>query len=257
MIAPRRAAIAQAFSSAQAYDRHARVQRDIARQLAARIAMLPLGPNPRVLEFGCGTGFLTEALVDAQMGGEWLITDLSPAMAERCRARIGARWPCQFAALDAEYDRPKGDQRYDLICSSLAAQWFDDLAGALPHLIAQLAPGGHLIFTTLAQGSFAEWRAAHTAHGLAAGTPDYPSAAQLAALPPMHLRQPARVDCHIETHASARDFLRALKAIGAGTAAPTHQPINPAAMRRVMRHFEAGGAQVTYEVVTCHYRAGV
>ena len=58
------------------------------------------------------------------------------------------------------------------------------------------------------------------------------------------------VDRLTEQHPGARDFLRALKAIGAGTPAHGHRPLTPAELRRVMARFEAGGTTITYEVVT-------
>ena len=83
-----------------------------------------------------------------------------------------------FAAMDGEVLDIEGP--FDLIVSSLAFQWFADLPRAIGRLAHRLAPGGHLVFTTMAAGSFAEWRAAHD--GLASGTPDYPGADGLCAL---------------------------------------------------------------------------
>lgn len=249
MTSLRRQRIGAAFAAAQSYDRHAGVQRIVARALAARIAALDLPSAPRVLEIGCGTGFLTEALIEQGIPGEWLVTDLAPAMVARCRARIGDAPGRRFAVLDGEHGhRPEGAP-FDLICSSLALQWFDDLPAAAERLRGWLAPGGHLIFTTLAAATFAEWRAVHEALGLAAGTPQFPPAS---AFRP----EPAAVERHVERHASARDFLRALKAIGAGTPTAGHQPLRPADLRQVITRFDAAGAAVTYEVVTCHHRGG-
>ena len=243
----RYAQIARAFAGARDYDRHARIQREVARGLAARIAALDLPESPRVLELGCGTGFLTEALLDNGIGGDWLITDIAPAMVERCRARLGESPQRRFAVLDGEYGAPEGVP-YDLICSSLALQWFDDAPAALGRMKDWLAPGGHGLITTLGPGSFAEWRDAHAAEGLDSGTPPFAPVETFAALDPENLI----VENVVETHADARAFLRALKAIGAGTAAPDHRPLPPAALRRVMAAFERSTCKVTYEVVTCH-----
>lgn len=246
MTSPRRQRIGAAFSAAQDYDRHAGVQRTVARALAARIGALALPPAPRVLEIGCGTGFLTEALIEQGISGEWLVTDLAPAMLARCRARIGDAPGRRFTVLDGEHGPGPDGGPFDLICSSLALQWFDDLPAAAARLRGWLAPGGHLIFTTLAAETFAEWRAAHDAVGLVAGTPQFPPAAAFGPV--------ATVERHSERHASGREFLRALKAIGAGTAAAGHRPLGPADLRRVIARFDEAGAGVTYEVVTCHYR---
>jgi malonyl-CoA O-methyltransferase len=235
------ASVAAAFAAAADYDRHARVQRLVARALAARIAALPLPPAPRVLEIGCGTGFLGAALREEGLGGEWTITDVAPAMIARARARLGDG-PA-YVVLDGERDTAVGGP-FDLVCSSLATQWFADEPAALRRWREWLAPGGHVLVSTLGPGTFAEWRAAHEAAGLQAGTPRF---TPLPAFP-----APPLVELYRERHADARAFLRSLRAIGAQTAAPGHRPLSPARLRQVMRAFEAGGGIVSYEVVTCH-----
>lgn len=242
--------VARAFGAAQAYDSHARVQREVAQALATRIAALPLPPAPRVLEIGCGTGFLTQELRRQGLRGDWLVTDLAPAMVERCRARLGDAAGLAYAVLDGERG-PLPAGPFDLVCSSLALQWFDDAPAALARLGGLLAPGGHLVATTLLPGSFAEWRAAHLEEGLAPGTPAFAPLAAFEALPGAALS----VAMHREDHADARAFLHALKAIGAGTAQGGRRPLTPAQLRRVMARFDQGGATVGYEVLTCHLRS--
>jgi malonyl-CoA O-methyltransferase len=239
-------AVARAFAAAADYDSHARIQRLAARELARRIAGLELPPRPRLLEIGCGTGFLGAALREHGVAGDWLVTDLAPAMVERARARLGPS--AHYAVLDGEHGTPPGGP-FDLICASLATQWFADEPAALGHWREWLAPGGHVMAATLGPGTFAEWREAHAAEGLHAGTPDFTPPAAFEALA---LAEPLTVERYRERHDDARAFLAALRAIGAQTASPAHRPLSPGALRRVMRRFEAGGAIVSYEVVTCH-----
>lgn len=245
--------VARAFSSAQDYDANAHVQRRVAQGLAERVAALDLPENPHVLEIGCGTGFLTEPLAEHIRGGEWLVTDLSPAMLGRARRRLGARPGWRYAVLDGEHGTPEG--RFDLIVSSMTLQWFENLPAAVARMRGWLRPGGVLVFTTLAADTFAEWRAAHEAEGLTAGAQPFPSPAQLAAILPQAQLAPPQIERLTEPHDSARGFLLALKAIGAGTAAPDHRPLPAGALRRVMQRFEEAGASVTYEVATCLYGA--
>lgn len=243
----RRERILRAFAQAPDYDGQARIQRLVAQGLAARIAALDLPPQPRVLEIGCGTGFLTQALIDQGLGGIWTVTDVAPGMVGRCRRNIGETPSRRFAVLDGEHHAPE-EGPFDLVCSSLALQWFEDAPAALVRMGEWLAPGGHCMVTTLGPGSFAEWRAAHKVEGLAPGTPDFTPPEAFAALEPAGLH----VERHVERHENAHAFLRALKAIGAGTAAPHHRPLSPKQLRRVMARFEEAGSSVTYEVVTCH-----
>ncbi|WP_442679904.1 methyltransferase [Sphingomonas sp. ASY06-1R] len=234
--------VAAAFDRAADYDRHAIVQRQVAEGLAARIAGLRLPEGPRLLEIGCGTGLLGEMLVDRLPGAHWLMTDIAPAMVARARARFARRPEIRFAVMDGE--RPDAEGPYDLICSSLAAQWFADLPGTLARWRDRLGQGGRIAFTTLAAGSFAEWRRAHG--DLPCGLHFYPEAEALAAL-----GLEVSLERRILHHADARDFLRGLKAIGAGTPQPGHRPLTPAQLRTVMARFEAEGATATYVVATC------
>jgi len=250
----RRRRIGAAFAAAQDYDRHARVQHEVAVGLAQRIAALPLPPDARVLEIGCGTGFLTGELVRREVSGALLVTDLAPAMIQRCRARLGDEVGRAFRVLDGERGERPAEAPFDLIASSLAFQWFENLPAALARLAGWLAPGGTLAFTTLAEGTFAEWREAHAALGLASGTPHFPSAEQLRRMAPAGFEADISVATHAEPQGSAPAFLKALKAIGAGTAAAAHQPLPPGALRQVMARFDAGGAVATYEVATCLLR---
>lgn len=245
--------IGAAFSAADDYNQHARIQRLVAQELAARIAALPLPPRPRILEIGCGTGFLTEALIAQGISADWLITDISPDMIRRCRERIGEAADRRFAVLDGELGLPENPGSYDLICSSLALQWFDNPEQALSYTITWLRPGAHCLFTTLTSGSFTEWRTAHAIEGLSAGTLDFPDIAQVAKILPEMAQEPPRIARYVEHHDSALDFMRSLRAIGAHTARHQHAPLNPAQMRRVMRNFEEAGAAVSYEVASCHY----
>jgi malonyl-CoA O-methyltransferase len=247
-----RATVAQAFAGAHGYDEHARVQRAVAQGLARRIAALPLPTAPRTLEIGCGTGFLTQALCEHGLAGDWLITDLAPEMLDRARARLqplrapGPAPRLTFAQLDGEHGTPQGGP-FDLICASLATQWFASEPAALNRWRQWLAPGGQIMVATLGPGTFARWRAAHAAEGLEPGTLRFTPPETLAALHPAELL----VERHQEHHADARAFLRSVRGIGAGTAAPGHKPLSAAALRRVMQRFEAEGAIATYEVVTC------
>lgn len=241
---------AAAFDRAERYDAHAVVQRRVAAWLARRIAR---ARPARTLEIGCGTGFLREELPRAF--GDWLATDIAPAMVARAKRRLGG-WPgVRFAVLDAERPHVPAEPPFDLVTGSLVVQWFDDLPRGLARLLRLVRPGGRLVVTTLAAGSFAEWSAAHASEGLGAGTRTYPEAGALAALRLDGVAPRVALRRFEERHADARAFLHALKAIGAGTPRAGHRPLPPPALRRVLRAFEAAGATTTYAVACVEFTA--
>ena len=240
----RKRRLLSAFDSAAAgYDRHAPVQRTAAARLADRIAALSLPEQPRILEVGCGTGFLSEALRRRLGPADWTITDLSPAMLSACRTRLGDPKDARFLVLDGE--RPALDgEPFDLICASLALQWLDDLGGALVGLKRLLKPGGYLAFATLADGTLGAWRQAHADEGLEAGTPEFPTVAALQAAAGGSVEG----EWLVEGHADGRAFLKSLKGIGAHTPADGRRPLDHGELGRVLRRFEASGSVAAYHV---------
>jgi len=236
-------AVARAFGRATDYDAHAALQRMVARRLADRIAALALPPSPHILEIGCGTGVLGAALIDSLPGARWTMTDIAPEMVERARRRFVRYDNICFAVMDGEAPGMHG--RFDLICASLVFQWFEDLPSAVKRLRALLRPSGRLMFSTLAEGSFHEWRHAHG--DLPFGMRDYPDIAALRAMG-LDVVEAGHIPMG---HSSARAFLHGLKGIGAGTARAGYRPLPPGQLRRVMARFEKGGCTASYHVAIC------
>lgn len=247
--------VATRFGAAAArYDAHSAAQRHAAQRLAAHIATIitpvphsPAGPaRQRVLEIGCGTGHLTAWLVRQRPNAQILVTDIAPAMVAACRARLGQNPGLAFAALDGAHPAVAGP--FDLICASLAAQWFTDLPGALAQLAALLAPGGLLALCLPGAATFGEWRAAHTRLGLSAGTLALPSVATCRAALPAGGSARIEMEYWLDRPPGGIDFLRSLRAIGADTPVPGHVPLSPVRLRHVLR--ELGPAPtLTYELI--------
>ena len=243
----RKRTLRRAFDgAASSYDAAAVVQKLVAGRLAARIAALPLPARPRILEIGCGTGLLSAALRQALPDAQWALTDLSPAMVQACRERLGDPPDTRFMVMDGEHPALEPGA-FDLVCASLAFQWFEDLAGALSRLRTLLAPGGWLAFATLGPETLAEWGRAHADLGLQAGTP---------AFAPLDALAPGEIQTETLVHASGggRAFLAGLKAIGAGSPAEGRRPLGAGQLRRVLRRFEASGAATTYQVAYGRWR---
>lgn len=251
MTEARKTSIARAFSAAaDGYDSAALVQRRVAARLAERIAALNLPDGARAVEIGCGTGLLTEQLLQGQPRADWLVTDIAAAMVERCAARFAGR--ADFREMDGEAP-DLGPRSCDLIVSSLAVQWFTDLGTGLVRLADCLKPGGRLIFATLGERTFVEWRNAHAELGLAAGSPLFPTAAQLQALWPAGGSGAVREERMAVWHPDGRSFVRSLKALGAHLPQPGHRPLPPGAFRRVLRRFSQG-CPATYHVLYGEWR---
>jgi len=104
-----------------------------------------LSPTTRVLDFGCGTGLLTERL--APHVAKVVAVDASPAMIAVLKAkglptvRAGvARW-----SPDMLGSEPLVDDPFDLIVCSSVLAFVDDHPATVATLASLLAPGGHLV----------------------------------------------------------------------------------------------------------------
>ncbi|HXH02270.1 MAG TPA: methyltransferase [Candidatus Competibacteraceae bacterium] len=243
--------VAAGFTRAAAdYERAAPVQQAVAAQLAQEIRRRQRLPPRRVLELGCGTGYLTRALLPAWPGAEWWVSDLAPAMVAQCRRRLGDPSGVCWLVMDGE--RPAVRGPFDLICASLTAQWFQDLPAALAHLAALLAPGGLLALSTMGRDSFAAWRDACRASGVAAGVPAYPDLAGWRRAWPGDGALECLEEQHTLRYRDGLEFLRALRAIGAATPRADYRPLTPGALRRLLRQ---GSGEAGYHVLYGFYRA--
>lgn len=243
-----RSLISAGFSAAaDGYDRHASVHRQVATILADRVAALDLLADAAVLEVGCGTGLLTERLVPAIPAARLTITDASDAMLAQAARRGPAS--ARYALYDADTGMPPGGP-YDLVVSSLAAQWFADLAASIERLGRALAPGGRLMIAIVGAGSFASWRDAHAVCGLGCGLRDFPDERTLSAIlarigPAAKVKAitlPAAV-------ANAGALVRHFRGLGAHVARPGHVPLSGGALRRVMAAYDAAGGTTDYQVL--------
>src|SRR5258708_4349822 len=107
-------------------------------EAAVRWALAPVGPAPRVLDLGAGTGKLTAMLVS--LGADVTAVEPDPAMlAEFRRALPGVRSvPGRAEAI------PLPDASVDAVLAGQAMHWFDlDLAA--PEIARLLASGGRRV----------------------------------------------------------------------------------------------------------------
>jgi SAM-dependent methyltransferase len=118
------------------------------RQVFTRLARLSgARPGDRVLDVGCGTGYLTLCVADAVTpAGSVLGIDPSPEVLAHARRRAGHRTHCTFADGIAE-ELPGGDGGYDVVVSSLMIHHLpqDARARAVAEMHRVLRPGGRLL----------------------------------------------------------------------------------------------------------------
>ncbi|MBI5902936.1 MAG: methyltransferase domain-containing protein [Deltaproteobacteria bacterium] len=168
--------IKKSFSrAAGTYDAHSGLQREVASLLAERIrayinsyagAMGPAwtpayatapfpGPSSQVLyvlDVGCGTGWVIEALGRALPDARICGSDISLAMLGKAREKPGAT---ALVASDCEA-LPFADDSFDVIASSLTYQWSGDLRASIREAVRTLRSGGLFAFSTLGPSTMRE-----------------------------------------------------------------------------------------------------
>jgi trans-aconitate 2-methyltransferase len=123
---------------AHTYDRSSEPQQAWAVEVLQRL--VGIAPDATVLDVGCGTGLVTEALLELVPRGRVLALDASAEMVALARSRLGDRatvW-CQDA-LELELDGS-----VDAIVSTAALHWVTDHDRLWARLAGALRPGGVL-----------------------------------------------------------------------------------------------------------------
>lgn len=149
--------IAQSFGRAAAtYDSVAQLQRDVGAELLLKLPDdLPV--NARILDLGSGTGFFTRQLVQAYPDAQVIGLDIAEGMLQFARNTASdlIHWLCG----DAE-NLPLADHSIDLIFSSLAIQWCNNLPQLMAELARVLKPGGRVYIATLGPATLHELKTA-------------------------------------------------------------------------------------------------
>jgi trans-aconitate 2-methyltransferase len=104
---------------------------------------LPLSGDETVLDAGCGSGRITEALIQRLPHGRVIGVDMSESMVAAARARLGPDADIRRADL-LELERELGET-VDAILSTATFHWVADHAALFRSLHGALRPGGRLV----------------------------------------------------------------------------------------------------------------
>jgi malonyl-CoA O-methyltransferase len=253
-------AVKRAFNrGAAGYDQCAVLQAEVLNRLLERLDYLKVDPS-LILDCGCGTGQAIKALHKRYRSARVVGLDLAEAMLQQARGRYGLL--ARKLLVNGDLERlPFADDSFDMVFSSLALQWSNDLRAAFAEIHRVIKPGGVLMFTTLGVNTLQELRAAW---------------AEIDNLPRVHqfmdmhdvgdamlaagLAQPV-VDMEeiVMTYGEFGDLMRDIKGIGASNADLNRSrglmtPSRLARLREAYRKqaFHEQNYRATYEVVYGH-----
>jgi malonyl-CoA O-methyltransferase len=168
LVLPAKRNVRRSFdAAAKTYDDNAFLQREVANRLFERLDYIKQAPQ-RILEFGCGTGYVTQKLRERYAESAIAALDLAPAMCASAREAMPetplfkrifkAHASNTFVCADAEA-LPIASESIDFIVSSLTLQWCN------PEIVSRecarvLKPNGLFMFTTFGPDTLKELRAA-------------------------------------------------------------------------------------------------
>jgi malonyl-CoA O-methyltransferase len=243
---------------AASYDRQAEVQRLMARRLLGLVGKV-LPRARRILEVGCGTGYLTARLRQANPQARLCSLDLDPALVAAARRRLGPDPGVAWLVADAE---ALGAGSFDLIMGNAVFQWFRRPEETLKLLQRCLNPGGVLAFSTLGPRTFQELAGAMGQAARALNVPSPPTIpaqgfldqeAWSGLLGAARFHKVRLLEETVTPHfPGVLTFLKALQATGATN--PEPRPFSPRLLQALIAAYQAGYGvngyiPVTYELI--------
>jgi len=226
-----KARVKRSFSSAtESYDEHAVLQREIGDRLINHLEFTKIDPK-RILDIGCGTGYVTRLLCQRYKKADVTGLDLSEGMVKATHRAHPRRMPWHGRRHHVVSDGcslPFPDGSFDLVTSNLAMQWVPEPMQMMREMRRVLAPGGLLIFSTFGRRTLSELRQAladisHERAGLVLPFPDVTSLGD--SLMELAVELPVTdTDIFTLTYPNTMALVRELKHIGASSSAIQSRP---------------------------------
>lgn len=217
--------IASRFTkAAEQYDRHARLQREVAKSLGAW-AHLDVHIASRALDIGCGTGELYDMY--QQSGAAWVNLDISTGMLKYAQARLSRNayeqhtidkfHSVDYICGDAEA-LPLVDQSVDFICSSMALQWCGNPAVVMAEIYRVLASKGRATLAVMVAPSFSSLHQAWQQIGQASRVNTFAAASHwLDAATALNWKVSSEQQVFYAHHSGILAALKSIKGVGANT----------------------------------------
>ena len=181
------------------YNENAKIQKRMAERL---LAFVRNHSPKKILEIGCGTGFLTKLISENIEFEKFIAIDI----VEECETyikNIDAR--IIFTSADIEEFIKNNAEKFDLIISNASLQWVNDFEGVVNTLKDLLNTNGELVFSTFGNENFRE------IYHIVGATLNYYSLNELSKMFPKALIEP---EIHIMAFDSPKDVLRHLQLTG-------------------------------------------
>lgn len=129
------------------YDHHAELYRKIAYRLLIQIDCSQWQPA-RILDLGCGTGYLTHLLLDRFPHAKIIAVDIAEKMVQTARENLDGQTRVEWLVADAESMDFRSWGGFDLIILNAVCHWFQCPQATFARVAEALNVGGRLLVST-------------------------------------------------------------------------------------------------------------
>lgn len=237
---------------AECYDRYSSIQNMCASELISRVA---IDNAAKILDVGCGTGNYTKLLKDKFPSAQIKAVDISANMVDMARKKL-LQENIEFIVADAEKSDFK--EKFDLISSNAAYQWFEDLKNTLSRYKDMLNEGGFISFSIFGPLTFCELNASlkeSIGKDISLNSSSFLSRRSLANLMKNHFRDvEVKEKIYREKYSALPELIRKIKCTGTrGSGLERDNFWTPGQMRNLERIYKEKfkGITATYQVFFC------
>lgn len=141
-------------NAAKSYDNAAILQEEVSNRLFERLQYMRHQPET-IVDLGCGTGRVVPGLQKAYPRARVHAVDIARQML--LKAGSNYRWLSKKRLVVADMERlPFADNSFDMVFSSLALPWCNDLNLALSEFARVARPGALLLFSSFGPATLSE-----------------------------------------------------------------------------------------------------
>jgi len=140
----------------ETYNRLAIVQRQVAARLGCLIQKAKKQDFNRILEIGCGTGFLTQQIISNYSVKEYILNDLVDSAYNEVQKFTETLKYENFKFIPGDAEETNFPESLDAIFSASSIQWFQNIDLFLKKAHALLNKDGIIAFSTFGNDNFKE-----------------------------------------------------------------------------------------------------
>lgn len=144
--------------SIKTYKQNALVQKQVCGNLCDKLNTLNLTKVDTVFEIACGTGFLTQRVLDFIQPSSYFINDLVKEVEHEIKPLFKGLKNCTSEFMPGDAENISYPTNMDMIISASAFQWFENLDLVFSKINKSLKKGGVLAFSSFGPDNYKEIR---------------------------------------------------------------------------------------------------